>query len=193
MNSLVYYQKKTHTVSMLCIVCAILFCCSCQTKNEIEQIEALIGTKWKLEGIWYEESKIFRVPEPSECVGIDGIHFNDAVYMLIFDTNTSAQGLAGESTPITVVFNRKTVSVVTPVTGTGCGFDIYYQESIFGAQYKYSLTATELKLYFYEPFGITDWKRFGIEPPKHSLNSYLLFKREIRQSRFSLFCLFGLS
>jgi hypothetical protein len=71
-------------VATLCVVC-MLFSLSCHTKNEVEQITSLTGTKWKLAGIADLRTGALEALEPKDCEGC---------YTLSFDTDTTAQGLS---------------------------------------------------------------------------------------------------
>jgi len=82
---------RKSTVATLCIVCAVLFCCSCQNKNEDDPSYQIVyadgnkislkGTKWKLAGIVDTQTGTIKVLKPESCAGC---------YTLKFNTNTSA-------------------------------------------------------------------------------------------------------
>jgi len=180
MDNVIKKNLSNHKSAILTlwIMFGVLVFWSCQTQNEEnESFSAMKDTKWKLEGIWYEESKIFKVIEPVNCLGENYNYlYNEEVFtMLIFDSDSTAKGYAGYS-PVTLVFSEKTVSVITQDRTGGCADELFYHDSLVGV-ITYSINDDEMKLFFYEPICIQDWEGLGIEVPVHSLESYLLFKK----------------
>ena len=156
-------------------VCVILFCLSCSKKNETEESllpPNLKGTKWKLEGIWYGKSEVFRELEPLDC---------EKCYTLAFDTDTTAHGFVINGV-VSLTISEKTITVIThkPDTGGAELVDdeivldaLHYRHALYAVWNIYSINETEIKLYFADPIDLNG----GIEPifiPKP--HNYLLYK-----------------
>jgi len=172
---------KRSAVFVMCFV-SMLFSTSCQKKME-ESLPNLKGTKWKVEGIWYEESGIFYTPN-ADC---------DECYLLTFYTDTTAIGCTYWGN-ICLSFSEKIVESMCFDRCVKCSSSHYYEDDdgiyrwdAFLDRYglyirhllfwPYSITDTEMKLFCPEPLGIMDWEGLGIERPFRSFNSYYLFKK----------------
>jgi hypothetical protein len=160
---------------------------SCRERNEADKpLPALKGTEWKLERIWYEESRFFREPK-IDC---------EDCYTLVFETDTEAYGfLPDESIRLIITDNKARSKVPDNITGKGgcdsCYYDAgvvgdgtyndlffhHYQIAFIGVQFHYSITDTEMRLYFPEPVGIADPAFPGENPVVPTTNSYLLYKK----------------
>ena len=164
----------------------ILFCLSCGKKNEpeaeTETEESLLppnlkGTKWKVEGIWYEESAIFWEPKVDL----------EEWYVLIFNTDTTAHtssyvrsiylNFSGKIVQATAIdFDGFNELYIDPSTGmiVADPFAHIYSRVLSALRYwSYSITESEMKLYFPEPSGSID----GYGPKLNSFNSYFIFKK----------------
>ena len=186
-----FERKQKGALLAMCVAGFLLFMaagCGSQEfiENEGDNLH-LKDTKWTVVGIWYEESGVFMEPK-IEC---------EECYSITFDTDTTAYGIIFKNTFGLVFTGKKVKSDVKDSThekeGVGACyweagivdkegyladmFPTYYQDALFAVCTTYSVNDTEIQLFFSEPVGIADWDILGIERPKQSFNSYLLFKK----------------